>query len=67
MHTGDTGGERGLEGTGARGDWRRTVATGLPDNKSAIKLQEPAGGNIYAAKMINSTASLCAVPLPTLN
>jgi hypothetical protein len=34
---------------------------GLAGNKSAAKLQEPAGGNIYAAKMINSAASLCAV------
>jgi hypothetical protein len=38
MHTGDTGGERGLEGTGARGDWRRTGATGLPGSKSVTKL-----------------------------
>jgi hypothetical protein len=52
MHTGDTGGERGLEGTGVRGDWRRTGATGLPDNKSAAKLQEPAGGNTHAQKRL---------------
>jgi hypothetical protein len=61
MYAGDAGGERGLEGTGARGDWRRTGATGLPGNKSAVKLQEPAGGNIHAPETINSTASLYAV------
>jgi hypothetical protein len=48
MHAGDTGGERGLKGTGAREDWRRMGATGLPGNKSAAKLQEPAGGNTHA-------------------
>jgi hypothetical protein len=61
MHTGDTGGERRLEGTGARGNWRRTGATSLPGNKSAAKLQETAGGNISVPKTINSTASLYVV------
>jgi hypothetical protein len=42
------GGERGLEGTGARGNWQRTGATGLLGNKPAAKLQEPAGGNAHA-------------------
>jgi hypothetical protein len=50
MHTGDTGGERGLEGTGALGDWRRTGATGLPGSKSAAKLWKPAGGDLSLAQ-----------------
>jgi hypothetical protein len=46
MHTGDTGGERGLEGTGAQGDWRKNLGNSFAGSKSVTNLRN-APGEIY--------------------
>jgi hypothetical protein len=50
MHTGDTGGERGLEGKGARGDRRKNPGNRFAGSKSVTSLRDIAGGDLSPAQ-----------------
>jgi hypothetical protein len=50
MHTGDTGGERGLEGEGARGDRRKNPGKGFAGSKYVTNLRNAAGGDLSPAQ-----------------